>query len=60
MATTLKEFLYKDNSFDNDALLGRFLAYVVSRRLKLYPAQETALLEIFDEKNVNCRLSRSP
>jgi superfamily II RNA helicase len=36
----------------NDELLGRFLDYVESKRLQLYPAQETAILELFDEKNV--------
>ncbi|MDB6173294.1 MAG: box helicase [Chthoniobacteraceae bacterium] len=37
---------------DNDSLLGRFLDYVQSRRLELYPAQENAILELFEEKNV--------
>ena len=33
-------------------LLGRFLDYVSARGLELYPAQETAILELFEEKNV--------
>jgi superfamily II RNA helicase len=33
-------------------LLGRFLDYTQSRGLTLYPAQETAILELFEEKNV--------
>ena len=33
-------------------LLGRFLEYVESRRLQLYPTQESAILELFEEKNV--------
>ncbi len=37
---------------DNDALLGAFLEAVEQRRLALYPAQENAILELFDEKNV--------
>ena len=34
------------------ALLGRFLEYTESRRLQLYPAQESAILELFEDKNV--------
>ncbi len=37
---------------DIGALLGRFLEYVEGRKLQLYPAQEAAILEIFDDKNV--------
>ena len=37
---------------DNGALLGRFLEHVDGRKLLLYPAQEAAILEMFDEKNV--------
>ena len=36
----------------NDFLLGRFLEYVAGRALELYPAQEAAILELFEEKNV--------
>ena len=36
----------------NDTLLGRFLDYVEGKRLVLYPAQETAILELFEERNV--------
>ncbi len=36
----------------NDFLLGRFLEYVDGRALALYPAQEAAILELFEEKNV--------
>jgi superfamily II RNA helicase len=35
-----------------DELLGRFLDYVAGRGLALYPAQEEAILELFEEKNV--------
>jgi len=35
-----------------DILLEHFLEYAASRELSLYPAQESALLEIFDGKNV--------
>ena len=33
-------------------LLDRFLEHLASRKLELYPAQEAAILELFDEKNV--------
>jgi superfamily II RNA helicase len=33
-------------------LLGLFLAYVEDRHLTLYPAQETAILELYEEKIV--------
>ena len=52
MTATLSHYLHKDDDDGNDALLGRFLAYVEERHLQLYPAQETAILELFDEKNV--------
>ena len=52
MATTLLEWLFKDYDFGNDAILGRFLSYVDDRHLQLYPSQETAVLELYDEKNV--------
>jgi superfamily II RNA helicase len=35
-----------------DELLGLFLDYVASRRLTLYPAQEEAVLEIMEDRNV--------
>ena len=37
---------------DNGTLLDRFLEDVAARKLTLYPAQEAAILELFDEKNV--------
>jgi superfamily II RNA helicase len=36
----------------SDELLGLFLDYVASRGLTLYPAQEEAILELFEGKNV--------
>jgi uncharacterized protein DUF3516/RAD3-like DEAD/DEAH box helicase len=36
----------------SDELLGRFLDYVDHRRLTLYPAQEEAVLALFEERNV--------
>ncbi|PYX63709.1 MAG: DUF3516 domain-containing protein, partial [Acidobacteria bacterium] len=49
---TLYELIPKDGRTGNDLLLDRFLEYVESRRLRLYPAQEEAILELFEEKNV--------
>jgi superfamily II RNA helicase len=36
----------------SDELLGRFLDYVAGKSLTLYPAQEEAVLELFEGKNV--------
>ena len=52
MPSTLYDFIPRDDHPSNDALLGRFLEYVESRKLQLYPAQESAVLELFEEKNV--------
>src|SRR5437763_2881488 len=49
---TLYDPIPKDSQPGNDVLLGRFLEYTESKRLQLYPAQETAILELFEEKNV--------
>src|SRR5216117_1554022 len=49
---TLYDLIPRDAQSGNDALLGRFLEYVEERRLTLYPAQESAMLELFEEKNV--------
>jgi len=48
----LYDLIPREGSPDNDVLLGRFLEYVESRKLTLYPAQETAILELFEGKNV--------
>jgi superfamily II RNA helicase len=52
MATTLYDLLPRDGNLSSDNLLGRFLDYTEGRRLALYPAQEEAVLELFEEKNV--------
>src|ERR1044071_7788204 len=49
---TLYDLLPRDEKLSNDLLLGKFLDYVESRRLRLYSAQEAAILELFEEKNV--------
>ena len=52
MAATLYDLIPRGETISNEMLLGRFLDYASGRRLQLYPAQETAILELFDEKNV--------
>ncbi len=52
MAATLYDLIPRDEKLSNDVLLGRFLEYAEGQRLQLYPAQESAILELFDEKNV--------
>ena len=52
MAVTLYDLIPRDGNPGSDVLLGRFLEYAEARRLQLYPAQESAILELFDEKNV--------
>jgi superfamily II RNA helicase len=52
VSATLYDLIPRDGGCGNDALLGRFLEYADARRLQLYPAQESAVLELFDEKNV--------
>ncbi|MEO7297488.1 MAG: DUF3516 domain-containing protein, partial [Verrucomicrobiota bacterium] len=49
---TLYDLILKLEFSNNDALLGKFLEYVEARQLELYPAQESALLELFEDKNV--------
>src|SRR5262245_56847418 len=53
MAVSLADLLHDaqwDPSFD--VILDRFLAYTADRGLTLYPAQEEAILELLDGKNV--------
>jgi superfamily II RNA helicase len=52
VAATLYDLIPRDERLGNDVLLGRFLDYTQARQLTLYPAQETAVLELFEEKNV--------
>jgi len=49
---TLYDLIPRDEEPSNDFLLGRFLDYVEGRRLQLYPAQESAILELFEDKNI--------
>jgi len=52
VASTLYDLIPRDEKPGNAVLLDRFLEYVEARRLQFYPAQETAILELFEEKNV--------
>src|SRR6516164_10038547 len=52
MAVTLYDLIPRDEGLSNDVLLGRFLEYAEGRQLQLYAAQESAILELFEEKNV--------
>ncbi len=52
MSLNLYDLIPKNDPPGNDVLLGRFLEYTESKRLSLYPAQESAILELFEEKNV--------
>ncbi len=48
----LYRLLPKGDRVTNDDLLDRFLEFVRERGLELYPAQEEAILALFDEQNV--------
>jgi superfamily II RNA helicase len=52
VAATLYDLIPRDEKIGNDILLDRFLDYAAGRQLQLYPAQESAILELFEEKNV--------
>jgi hypothetical protein len=53
MSASLADFLHDAQwSPTSDILLDRFLKYTAARNLTLYPAQEEAVLELLDGKNV--------
>jgi superfamily II RNA helicase len=52
MALRLADLLPDDGDVSSDALLDRFLEYATARNLTLYPAQEDAILELLEGKNV--------
>ena len=52
MSGPLHDLLPPGDSAGSDELLGRFLDYVAGKGLTLYPAQEEAILELFEGKNV--------
>ena len=49
---TLYDLIPRGDRPGNDVLLGQFLEYTQGKGLNLYPAQEEAILELFEEKNV--------
>jgi superfamily II RNA helicase len=49
---TLYDLIPRGEDLSNDVLLGRFLEYTEKKNLRLYPSQEAAVLELFEEKNV--------
>ena len=51
-AVTLYDQLVKLSSTSADSVLGGFLDYVSAKGLELYPAQEEAVLELFEDRNV--------
>ena len=53
MSVSLADLLPDASSSpSSDLLLDRFLEYTASRHLTLYPAQDQAILELLDDKNV--------
>lgn len=52
MAITLYDQLLRAENASSDRLLGLFLDYVAGKGLTLYPAQEEALLAVFEGHNV--------
>jgi superfamily II RNA helicase len=52
VSATLYDLIPRTERPDNGVLLDQFLEYVKGRSLELYPAQENAILELFEEKNV--------
>lgn len=52
MSSSLLEHLPPQGDRSPEALLDGFLAYIASKGLSLYPAQEEAILELFEGKNV--------
>ena len=52
MPNTLYDVIPRGQDFSNEVLLGKFLDYTQNKQLRLYPAQEAAILELFEEKNV--------
>ena len=49
---TLYDQLVRMTSTSSDALLGGFLDHATAQGLSLYPAQEEAILELFEDRNV--------
>src|SRR5882757_1045423 len=52
MGMTLYDLIPKNERPGNDLLMGRVLEDVEGRKLEVYPAQESAILDLYEEKNV--------
>ena len=52
MPRTLQQLLPRPEDASTDLLLARFLDYTSERGIQLYPHQEAAILELFEDKNV--------
>src|SRR5215211_9075083 len=52
MSLLLADLTPAGSNPSNEALLDRFLEYTTSKHLTLYPAQEEAILELLDGRNV--------
>jgi superfamily II RNA helicase len=52
VSQTLYDFIPREDRITSDLMLGRFLDYAAQRGLTLYPAQENAILELFEGRNV--------
>ena len=52
MPSRLGDLIPDEDDVSSDRLLGRFLDFTADRGLTLYPAQEEAILELLDGKNV--------
>lgn len=52
MSQTLYDFLPKKESPTTNVLLDAFLNNISAKGIELYPAQEAAILELFEDKNV--------
>jgi len=52
LSATLYDLIPPEDDVSSDTLLGGFLEYVEARKLQLYPAQEAAILELFEGRNV--------
>ena len=52
MPQLLKDLLPETTVCSGDELLEQFLTYVEEKGMELYPSQESAILELYDNKNV--------
>ncbi len=52
MRTTLFDLLHTSDSVSNEDLLVDFFSYAEQLQIQLYEAQENAIMELYDEKNV--------